>query len=140
MHHVNMLHVHFVQIYDRCSIRIIRKTEYLTQKYYFELMEKGKEQGEFLWVSKHTWESIMKNNGQLDNVHFMPLLKKCFWTKLHPSVFPYPEAFLLVGFDVTVKVFQSAVEATEDQILPHMFVRPLNRWPHGALTLQRTTQ
>lgn len=38
----------------------------------------------------------------------------------------YPEAFLLVRFDVTVQVFQSAGEATIDQILSHVFVCPFH--------------
>lgn len=46
--------------------------------------------------------------------------------QIHPHVHqPYPEAFLLVGFDLGVQVFQSAGEAAVDQILSHMLVCPL---------------
>lgn len=45
--------------------------------------------------------------------------------------YPYPETLLLVGFDLAVKVFQGAGKPSVDQILPHMFVCSLHRWPHG---------
>lgn len=45
----------------------------------------------------------------------------------------YPEAFLLVSFDVAVQVFESAGEAAVNQILSHMFVCPLHCRPHGDL-------